>query len=171
MAGTSPAMTVSDQILFCDDFTEPAVVRNEFLDEFMHAVLENIIHVAVIEAIADTAGVALGCALAAIGDADLVEIAHQIAVTAGQRTRQRVVENQKICDQPWLEGFPINPVLGGQRRDRAARTSRRRCAAWSGRPSRRTAARFPARTAETSPVLRGFWCLCPRPPEGRSRRR
>ena len=54
----------------------------------MHAVLEDIVHVAVFKAIADTAGVALGGALAAIGDANLVEIAHQIAVTARQRTRQ-----------------------------------------------------------------------------------
>src|SRR6266436_4199763 len=30
----------SDQVLFCDDLTEPAVIRNEFLDEFMHAMLE-----------------------------------------------------------------------------------------------------------------------------------
>ena len=96
MAGTSPAMTVfgcvhpktSDQVLFRDDFAKPCIIRNEFLNEFMHAVLEDIVHVAVFKAIADAAGVALGGALAAIGDADLVEIAHQIAVTACQRTRQ-----------------------------------------------------------------------------------
>ena len=50
--------------------------------------LEDIIHLAVLQAIADAAGVALRGALTAIGDADLVEIAHQIAVTARQRTRQ-----------------------------------------------------------------------------------
>src|SRR5258705_6973737 len=82
----------SDQGLFCDDLTEPAVIRNEFLDEFMHAMLENIIHVAVLEAIADAAGVALCGALAAISDADLIEISHQIAVAARQRARQRIVE-------------------------------------------------------------------------------
>ena len=43
---------------------------------------------------------ALRGALAAVGDADLVEIAHQIAVTAGQRTRQRIVEDQEVGDQP-----------------------------------------------------------------------
>src|SRR4030088_1663870 len=53
----------SDQVLLCDDITEPAAIRNEFLDEFMHAMLENIIHVAVLEAIADAAGVALRGAL------------------------------------------------------------------------------------------------------------
>src|SRR5882762_10523004 len=71
-----------DQILFCDDLAEPAVVRDEFLDEFMHAVLEDIIHIAVLKTVANAAGVALGCALAAIGDTDLIEIAHQVAVAA-----------------------------------------------------------------------------------------
>ncbi len=78
----------SNQILFGDDFAEPSVISDEFLDEFMHAVLEDVVHVAVLQPIADAAGVALGGALPAIGDADLVEIAHQIAVTARQRTRQ-----------------------------------------------------------------------------------
>jgi hypothetical protein len=64
------------------------------------AVLENVVHVAVLEAVADAAGVALPGALAAIGDTDLVEIAHQIAVAARQRARQRVVEDQQIRDQP-----------------------------------------------------------------------
>src|SRR5258706_16327225 len=90
--GRSPAMTdfgcvhhkTSDQILFGDDFAKPAVIRNEFLDEFMDAVLEDIVHVAVLKAVADAASMTLRGALAAIGDADLVEIAHQIAVTAGQ---------------------------------------------------------------------------------------
>jgi len=58
-----------------------ALSANEFLDEFVHAVLEDIVHVAVLQAIADAAGMALRGALAAIGDADLAEIAHQVAVT------------------------------------------------------------------------------------------
>src|ERR1700677_1073285 len=87
--GTSPPTRYqSNQILFGDDFTEPAVVGDEFLNEFMDAVLENIVHVAVFQPVADAAGVALGRALTAIGDSDLVEIAHQVAVTTGQRTRQ-----------------------------------------------------------------------------------
>src|SRR5260221_345871 len=45
----------------------------------MHAVLEDIVHMAVLQPVADAAGVALRSALAAIGDADLVEIAHQVA--------------------------------------------------------------------------------------------
>ena len=51
----------------------------------MDAVLEDIVHMAVFKPVADAAGVALGGALAAIGDADLVEVAHQIAVAARQR--------------------------------------------------------------------------------------
>src|ERR1700679_3925100 len=88
--GTSPSTRYqSNQILFGDDFTEPAVVCDEFLNEFMDAVLENIVHVAVFQPVADAAGVALGRALTAIGDADLVEIAHQGAGTTGPQTRQR----------------------------------------------------------------------------------
>src|SRR6266702_6256502 len=113
MAGSGMTANVSNQILLGDDFTEASVIRNEFLDELMEAVLEDIVHMAVLEPVADTAGVALGGALAAIGDPDLVEIAHQIAVAARQRARQRVVEDQKVCDQPWLQGFPIDPVVGG----------------------------------------------------------
>src|SRR5258708_7875244 len=40
----------SNQVLPGDDFAKPAVIRDEFLDEFMHAALENVIHVAVFEA-------------------------------------------------------------------------------------------------------------------------
>src|SRR5207302_2825868 len=65
MAGTSPAMTAfsyvvpnpSNQILLGDDFAEPGVVCDELLDEFMHAVLKNIVHMTVLQAVADAAGV------------------------------------------------------------------------------------------------------------------
>src|SRR6478736_6619219 len=102
MAGTSPATTEKalNQILPGDDLTQPRVIRNEFLDEFMDAMLEDVVHMAVFKPVADAAGVALGSALAAIGDADLVEIAHQVAVAARQRTRQRIIEDQEIGDQP-----------------------------------------------------------------------
>src|SRR5215207_1175244 len=107
MTGTSPAMTVFggvlkslNQILPGDDLTEPRVIRNEFLNELMDAVLEDIVHMAVFKPVADAAGVALRGALAAVGDTDLVEVAHQIAVAARQRARQRVVEDQQVGDQP-----------------------------------------------------------------------
>ena len=81
--------------------------------------LENVIHVAVLEAVADAAGVALRGALAAIGDADLVEIAHEVAVAARQRARQRVVEDEEVSDQPGFQRLAIDPVIGRQRRHRA----------------------------------------------------
>src|SRR5579862_4699503 len=107
MPATSAGMTTfcwaacgtSDQVLLGDDFAEPRIIRNELLDELVHAVLEDVVHVGVFEPVADTPGVALRRTLAAIGDADLVEIAHQIAVTARKRARQRVVEDEKIGDQ------------------------------------------------------------------------
>ena len=68
----------------------------------MHAVLEDIVHVAVLKTIAHAAGVALRGALAAIGDADLIKIAHQIAVAARQRARQRLVQDQEVGNQPRL---------------------------------------------------------------------
>src|SRR5438132_7697678 len=91
MAGSSPAMTEKalNQILPGDDLTELRIVRDEFLDEFMDAVLEDIVHMAVFQPVSDAAGMALGGALAAIGDAELVESAQQIAVAARQRARQR----------------------------------------------------------------------------------
>src|SRR5262245_46820219 len=83
----------SDQILPGDALAKPRIVGDEFLDEFVDAVLENVVHVAVFEAVADATGVALRGSLAAIGDADLVEVAHEIAVAARQRPRQRIVED------------------------------------------------------------------------------
>src|SRR5260221_4507681 len=41
----------SNQVLFGDDFAKPAVIRNEFLNEFMQAVLEDIVHIAVFKAV------------------------------------------------------------------------------------------------------------------------
>src|SRR6266516_5149920 len=91
-----PAPKISNQILLGDDLTEAGVIRNEFLDEFMDAMLEDVVHMAVFKPVADAAGVALGGALAAVGDPDLVEVAHQVAVAARQRPRQRVVQDQKV---------------------------------------------------------------------------
>src|ERR1700736_313712 len=65
----------SNQVLTGDDFAEPTVIRNEFLDKFMQAALEHVVHMAVFEAVADAAGMALRGALPAVGNADLIEIA------------------------------------------------------------------------------------------------
>ena len=71
----------------------------------MHAVLEDIVHVAVLEAVADAAGVALRGALAAIGDADLVEIAHQIAV---QLASERGSESLRINRSAISHGLRVS---------------------------------------------------------------
>src|SRR5581483_11701683 len=92
----------SNQILLGDDFAEPRIVRDELLDEFVHAVLEDVVHVGVLQPVADAAGMTLRGTLAAIGDADLVEIAHEIAVAARERARQRVIEDEQVRDQPRL---------------------------------------------------------------------
>src|SRR5690242_173957 len=127
MPGSSPGMTIfteddtfpSNQILPRDDLAQARIVGEELLNEFMHAVLEDVVHVRVLEPVADAAGVALGRALPAIGDADLIEIAHEVAVAARKRARQRIVENEKVGDQPGFQRLPIDPVIGGERRDRA----------------------------------------------------
>src|SRR5436305_489279 len=116
---TASASRASDQILPGDDFTKSRVIGNELLDELVHAALENVIHVRMLQPVADTAGMALRRSLPPIGNPDLVEIADEIAIAARQRPRQRVVEDQEIRDQPWLQGLAIDPVIGGQRRDRA----------------------------------------------------
>src|SRR5215510_13041022 len=90
----------SGQILPGDDFAEARIIRDELLDELVHAVLENVVHVAVLEPVADAAGMALRRTLATIGDADLVEVAHEVAIAARERTRQRIVEDEQVRDQP-----------------------------------------------------------------------
>src|ERR1700710_2485681 len=87
------AKATSNQILFGDDLSEPAVIPDELLDEFMHAALEDVVHVTVLKTISHPAVMSLGGALAAIGDTHLIEIAHQVAVTTRQRARQRFVED------------------------------------------------------------------------------
>src|ERR1700749_4782634 len=106
----------SNLVLLGDDFAEPRIIRDELLDEFVHAVLEDVIHVGMLEPVADTAGVALRRTLAAIGDADLVEVARELAIAAGERARQRVVEDQQVGDQPRFQRLAIDPMIGGQRR-------------------------------------------------------
>src|SRR4051812_31480119 len=88
----------SNQILLADDLAEAVVVADELFDEFMQATLEDVVHVAVLEAVADAAGMALRRPLPAIGDADLVEVADEVLIAASQRARQRVVEDQEVGD-------------------------------------------------------------------------
>src|SRR5438046_1457606 len=79
---------------------EPAVVVDEVADEFMQAGLENFFHPAVLQARADGARLALGRTLAAVGARDQVEVLHQVAVAACERTRHVVLEHEEVGDQP-----------------------------------------------------------------------
>src|SRR5262245_20065466 len=88
----------SKQILPGDDFAETIVVADELPDELVQPALEDVVHVAVLQAIADATGMTLRRALAAVSDADLAEIADKVLVAARQRTRQRVVQDQEIGD-------------------------------------------------------------------------
>src|SRR5438045_6027928 len=55
-----PAMTKElDQILPCDDLAKPRIVGNEFLDEFVHPVLEYVIHIAVFQPVSVVAGLTM----------------------------------------------------------------------------------------------------------------
>jgi hypothetical protein len=96
------AQSSSIEVLQADDFAKPCIVTQEFLDELVQPPLENVVHLAVFEPVTDTAGVALRRPLAAVGDADLIEVANQIAVATRQRARQRVIQNEQIGDQPRL---------------------------------------------------------------------
>src|SRR5690242_5569284 len=88
----------SDQILLADGRAEAVVVDHELADELVQAALEYIVHAAVLEPGADLASEPLRYALAAVGARDVVEILHQILVTACERARHLVVENEQVGD-------------------------------------------------------------------------
>src|SRR6516225_66316 len=69
------------QVLLGDGGAE-AVVVNEFADEFVHSLLENLVHAAVLESGAHRARMALGRPLAAVGAGDVVEVDDEVLVAA-----------------------------------------------------------------------------------------
>ena len=98
---------------------ETVVVVDEGADELVQAGLENLVHAAVLQPGADAAGLALRRALPAVVAGDAVEVLHQILVAACERARHLLVEDEQVGDQPGLEALAIDPVIGGERRDRA----------------------------------------------------
>src|SRR5262249_51851058 len=62
---------------------------------------------------------ALGRPLAAISAGDVVEVDHQVLVAAGERARHLIAQYEQVGDQPRLHALAIDPVIGGERRDRA----------------------------------------------------
>ena len=95
------------------------IVGDELADELVQAALENLLHSAVLDPCADGAGLPLRRSLAAIGASDVIEVLHHITVAARERARHLVLEDEQVRDQPGLHALPINPMVGGERRDRA----------------------------------------------------
>src|ERR1700754_476142 len=112
------AISIRQQILLGDDIAQSIVVGDEFLNELVQTALEDIVHLAVFKPVSDTAGMSLCGSLAAVSDTNLIEILYKIAITARERTRQRIVQDQQVGDQPGLQGFAIDPMIGRERRDR-----------------------------------------------------
>jgi len=123
MAGTSPAMTAvwlwsipNHQIRYCLVMISPslALSANELLDEFMHAVLEDVVpYDLCLEAIADARGaLALRSALAAHRPRRFwsrlrtrLPVAARPANAAGESLRIR-----RSAIKPWFQRFAIDPV-------------------------------------------------------------
>src|SRR5262245_44437385 len=90
--GSSSVMTVtslgegrkargaSGQILLGYGTADPIVIGDEFLDEFVEPILEDIFHIGILQAASNSAREPLRRALTAIGCRDRVEIAHEILV-------------------------------------------------------------------------------------------
>src|SRR3954452_12471523 len=76
--------TASGQELLGDGAAEAVVIVDEFVDEFVQALLEDLLHAAVLQPGADGAGLALRRPLPAISAGDPVEILHQVVVAARQ---------------------------------------------------------------------------------------
>src|SRR5262245_13767634 len=75
------------QVLLGDGGAEAVVVVDEFADEFVHSLLENLVHAAVLKSGAHRARMALGRPLAAVGAGDVVEVDDEVLVTARERSR------------------------------------------------------------------------------------
>src|SRR5215831_19508922 len=122
--GTTPAIKDEgarrlQEILIGDRGPEPVVVGDEPADEFVQAALEDLVDTAVLEPRADRTGLALRGALAAVSIGDVVEITDKVLIAARERTRHLVVEHQQVCDQPGLQALAVDPMISGQRRNRA----------------------------------------------------
>ena len=107
------------QILLRDGRSEPVVVLDEIVDELVQSGLEDFLDATVLQPSPDRTRLALRVALAAIGAGDAVEILHKVLVAARKRARHFVLEHEQIGDQPGLDVLAIDPVIGGERRDRA----------------------------------------------------
>src|ERR1700730_14966145 len=113
------ANAAMQKILAVDRLPETVVVLDEGGDEFMQAGLKNFLCRCVREPRDHLMGLSLRRADAAIGAADCVEEMDDIVVAGDERARHFLFEDQKIGDQPWLHALAIDPMIGGERRDRS----------------------------------------------------
>src|SRR5262252_8809873 len=77
-----PPAPALHQILLGDGGAEAVVVVDEFADEFVHSLLENLVHATVLELGAHRARMALGRPLAPVGAGDVVEVDDEVLVAA-----------------------------------------------------------------------------------------
>src|ERR1700730_7629392 len=107
------------KILAVDCLAQAVVVLDEGGDEFMQAGLKNLLCRCIREPRHDVMRLPLRWAGVAIGGADRVEEMDDIVVAGDQRARHFLLKDQKIGNKPWLHALTIDPMIGGERRDRA----------------------------------------------------
>src|SRR5262249_55914276 len=113
---SSLAMMYRDscQELLGDRGAEPVILDNELADELVQATLKDPIHPAVLQPRANAARLPLRWTLPAIGAGDRIEIVHNGLVAGCKRTRHLIPQDQKVGDQPGLQAFAIDPMIGGE---------------------------------------------------------
>src|SRR5271165_3034745 len=104
----------SDQILLADSGTQAIVVRDELADEFVQPGLENFLHSAVLNTGAHGASLTLGWPLTTIGACYMIEIEHEVLITACKRARQLIAQDEQVSYEPWLDAFAVDPMIGGE---------------------------------------------------------
>src|SRR5208282_6212046 len=98
------------QILLRYGGSEPVIVFDEFVDEFMQPVLENLLDPTVLQSPADGPRLALRRSLAAVGFGDAIEVLHQVLIAACERPRHFVPQYEQIGHKPRLDVLAIDPV-------------------------------------------------------------
>src|SRR6266508_6762758 len=86
-SGIRPLSSRLHQILLADCHAQAVVVVDELADEFVHSLLKNFLHAAVLESRPYCTRLALGGALAPIGARDVIQVDHEIFIAARERTR------------------------------------------------------------------------------------
>ena len=102
-----------------DRGAELVVVRDESVDELVQAGLEYLLDRGCSAAACGPCGRGAAPAPAGHRRARCGPDFARYSRSSSRATRHLVVEDQQVGDQPGLEAFAIDPVIGGERRDRA----------------------------------------------------